>query len=177
MAYFRFNNSSILMPGDIMASGMKRALSVGCESRIVGDGIHDRFATQSADPETFRKWVNKGCSVLIAPHHGLESAYSPEFFLSLPVKDPRVGLVVVSDKAEPGPNDGTVHPNYQKREAAKVRGLRVRSQNDALEECLSVTTRKHGHCLVGLRGTDDIGVVVSHDLTWILTRGPEFLFV
>lgn len=41
---------------------------------------------------------------------------------------------------------------------------------------LSVTTRADGHCLVGFRGTDEVSVVVSQDLDWILTKGPERLF-
>jgi len=176
MAYFRFNKNSILMPGDMMESGMERALTVGCESRIVGDDIQARFAKQSAPPETFRKWVNRGCSVLVAPHHGLESAYSPEFFRSLPAADPRVGLVIISEKAEPGPSDGKLHPNYQRRDAGKVRGALVRNPKGTIEEKLSVTTRQDGHCLLGFRGADEIGVVVSHDLVWILTKGPEYLF-
>lgn len=176
MAYFHFNNSSILFPGDMMASGMKRALTVGCENRVVGDGIADTFAARSAAPETFRKWVNSGCSVLVAPHHGLESAYSPDFFLSLPASDPRVNLVVVSEKAEPGPYDGAVHPNYQKRDAGKVKGTWVRNDKGSIQECLSVTTRSQGHCLVGFRGTNEIGVVVSQDLEWVLTEGPECVF-
>jgi len=30
--------------------------------------------------------------------------------------------------------------------------------------------------LVGFRGTDDISIVVSKDLDWILTKGPKTLF-
>lgn len=75
-----------------MSSGMKRSLEVGCENRLVGEGTAEQFAKRSASAETLRKWINGGCSVLVAPHHGLESAYSPEFFASLPAEDPRVGL-------------------------------------------------------------------------------------
>ncbi len=176
MAYFWFNGNSILFPGDMMPSGMSKSLSIGCENRLVGDGFAERFAKQSASAETFRKWVNAGCSILVAPHHGLESAYSPEFFRSLPAQDPRVGLVVISEKTEPGPCDGKVHPNYQNRGAGKVRGMQVQNQNGMLQECLSVTTRSQGHCLIGFRGVDDIGVVVSQDLEWILTDGPQYVF-
>jgi len=176
MTYFRFNENSILLPGDMMASGMKHALSVGCESRVVGDGIAEKFAKQSCSPETFRKWVNAGCSILVAPHHGLESAYSPEFFLSLPPSDPRVDLVIISEKGEPGPNDGKVHPNYQSQQGRKVRGMLVQNQGGTFTNRLSVTTRQDGHCLAAFRGTNDVGVVVSHDLEWILTEGPKVVF-
>jgi len=174
MVYFRFGKSSILFPGDMMASGMKRAIEVGCENRLVGEGIAPQFARRSASAEMLRKWINKGCTVLVAPHHGLESGYSNEFFTSLPIADPRVGIVVISEKAKPRKDEGNVHSNYQNRE--KVKGLRVIKQDGAKEVRLSVTTRTDGHCLVGFRGSEEVSVVVSEDLDWILTKGPERLF-
>lgn len=176
MVYFCFNDNSILFPGDMMSSGMKRALEVGCENRLVGEGIAAQFAERSASAETLRKWVNSGCSVLVAPHHGLESAYSPEFFASLPIMDPRVGLVVISEKANPRESDGSVHNKYQTRDANKVKGMTVIRDNGTKDQKFSVTTRTNGHCLVGFRGTDEVSVVVSNDLDWILTKGPERLF-
>jgi len=174
MVYFRFNKNSILFPGDMMSSGMKRALEVGCENRLVGEGIAEQFAKRSASAEALRKWVNGGCSVLVAPHHGLESAYSPEFFASLPVADPRVGVVVISEKAKPRKDEGNVHSNYQSNE--KVKGISVIRDDGTKAKKLSVTTRTDGHCLVAFRGMDEISVVVSQDLEWIISKGPERLF-
>lgn len=174
MVYFCFNKSSIFFPGDMMASGMKRALEVGCENRLVGEGIAPEFAKRSASAETLRKWINGGCSVLVAQHHGLESGYSREFFESLPVMDPRVGLVVISEKAMPRKNEGKVHSNYQSSE--KVKGMRVIREDGKKALRQSVTTRTDGHCLVGFRGTDEVSVVVSQNLEWILSEGPETLF-
>jgi len=174
MVCFRFNKSSILFPGDMMASGMKRALEVGCENRTVGEGIAAQFAKRSASTETLRKWINAGCSVFVAPHHGLESGYSREFFDSLPLIDPRVGLVVISEKAKPQKKDGKVHTNYQNSE--KVRGIPVISDDGTKAKRLSVTTRTDGHCLIGFRGTDEISAVTSEDLEWIITNGPNKLF-
>ena len=174
MAYFRFNNNSILFPGDMMSSGMKDILESGCENRIVGEGIPSQFAKRSASAETFRKWINGGCSILVAPHHGLESAYSPEFFESLPVDDPKVDIVVISEKAKSRENEGDVHHNYQNSD--KVKGLQVIKQDGKKEKRLSVTTRTDGHCLVGFRGNNEISVVTSQDLEWILTKGPDQLF-
>jgi len=174
MVCFRFNRSSILFPGDMMASGMKRALEVGCENRRVGEGVPEKYRLESGSAQILRKWVNSGCSVLVAPHHGLESGYSPEFFRSLPTEDPRVGLVVISEKAKPRKGEGKVHTNYQSEE--KVKGATVIDEYSSKSDRLSVTTRTDGNCLVGFRGTDDLSVVVSHDLEWILTDGPEALF-
>lgn len=174
MVYFLFNKNSILFPGDMMASGMKRSLEVGCENRLVGEGIAAKFAKQSASAQTFRKWINSGCSVLVAPHHGLESAYSPEFFLSLPASDPRVDVVVISEKAKPSKDEGKIHTNYQSSD--KVKGISVIRDNGTRARKLSVTTRTDGHCLIGFRGTEDISVVVSQDLQWILKEGPDRLF-
>lgn len=177
MAYFWFNNNSILFPGDMMSSGMKRSLEVGCENRLVGEGTAEQFAKRSASAETLRKWINGGCSVLVAPHHGLESAYSPEFFASLPAEDPRVGLVVISEKSRPGEREGNIHQNYQDVKTNKVKGMEIIKDDGTREKNrLSVTTRADGHCLVGFRGTDEVSVVVSQDLDWILTKGPERLF-
>ena len=110
----------------------------------------------------------------MAPHHGLESGYSREFFLSLPVDDPRVGLVVISEKAKPRKDEGKTHSNYQN--ADKVKGMPVSKQDGSKESRLSLTTRRDGHCLVGFRRTQDVSVVVSQDLEWIVTKGPERLF-
>ena len=176
MVYFRFNKTSLLFPGDMMASGMKRALESGCENRLVGEGIPRAFAERSAEPETLRKWVNQGCSVLVAPHHGLQSAYSPEFFLSLPSSDPRVDLVVVSERAYSAEGTGQIHQNYQNRAANKVKGVLLKKHCGTPEHRLCVTTRRDGHCLIGLRGSDDIGVLVANDLEWILKDGPEYVF-
>ncbi|MBN2020838.1 MAG: MBL fold metallo-hydrolase [Sedimentisphaerales bacterium] len=174
MVYFMFSKSSIFFPGDMMCSGMKRAIETGCENRLVGEGIPFQFATQSARADTLRNWINTGCSVLVAPHHGLVSGYSNEFFSSLPVADPRVDFVVISEKAEPRKDEGKVHNNYQNSE--KVKGLQVIGQNGSKKMRLSVTTRTDGHCLVGFRGNNEVSVVTSQDLEWILTKGPCQLF-
>lgn len=55
MVYFRFNRNSIFFPGDMMPSGMKRALETGCENRLVGEGIPEQFATQSSRAGTLRE--------------------------------------------------------------------------------------------------------------------------
>lgn len=174
MACFRFNKNSIFFSGDMMASGMKHAIEVGCENRLVGEGIAAQFAKRSASAETLRKWINGGCSLLVAPHHGLESGYSREFFSSLPVDDPRVCGVVISEKTNPGKDEGNVHSNYQSAE--KVKGISVIREDGTKVNKLSVTTRADGNCLVGFRGNEDISVVVSKNLDWILTEGPDVLF-
>lgn len=174
MTYFRFNKNSILFPGDIMASGMKHALEVGCENRLVGEGVAAKFAKRSASTQMLRKWINRGCSILVAPHHGLESGYSPEFFLSLPIGDPRVRGVLISEKAKPSKGEGCVHCNYQSSD--KVKGVSVIRDNGTRTNKLSITTRTDGNCLIGFRGSEDISVVVSKNVEWILTDGSEFLF-
>jgi beta-lactamase superfamily II metal-dependent hydrolase len=174
MTYFRFNKNSIFFPGDIMASGMKHALKVGCENRLVGDGIAAKFAKRSGSPEMLRKWINSGCSILVAPHHGLESGYSREFFLSLPVDDPRVCAVLISEKAKSSKDEGNVHSYYQN--SKKVKGISVIREDGTRVNKLSITTRTDGNCLIGFRGSKDISVVVSKNLEWILTDGPNFLF-
>jgi len=175
MVYFRFNKNSILFPGDMMPSGMKRVLEIGSENRLVGDGIPAKYARCSANSSTFRTWVNSGCSVLVAPHHGLESGYSAEFFASLPLADPRVGIVIISEKTNPRRDQGKVHNNY--RDSKKVKGMLITHKDGVKEKRLSITTRTDGHCLVGFRGTDQTSVVVSQDLNWILTEGPDLLFI
>ncbi|MHC4759407.1 MAG: MBL fold metallo-hydrolase [Planctomycetota bacterium] len=176
MVYFRFSKNSICFTGDMMSSGMKHAIEVGCENRIVGDGIHAKFAKTSSSSESLQKWIRGGCSVLVAPHHGLESGYSSEFFSCLPVKNPRVELVVISEKESRGKSGGSIHNNYQSKEGEKVQGMKITKNDGSSENRLSVTTRSDGHCLIGFRGENEVSVVVSKDMEWILTEGPSWLF-
>lgn len=83
-------------------------------------------------------------------------------------------MVVISEKANPGENEGKVHTNYQNTQ--KVKGMGITRGDGTKERRLSLTTRTDGHCLVGFRGTNEISIVVSQDLSWILTEGPDLLF-
>lgn len=177
MMYLKYCGKTILLPGDMMPSGMKKILEKGSENRLTGDGILPKFSEET-DPKTpFSKLMREGgCSVLVAPHHGLESGFCPEFFDSLPESDKRVDLVVVSEKAKPGKNDGKVHPEYQTEK--RVRGMTVKKKDGSTEQNRrSITTRSDGHCLIGIRSPNELSVVISSDLKWILSEGPDALFV
>ncbi len=176
MLFLRFQKSSILLPGDMMTSGMDYAVNEGCENRLVGDGIHSKYAKESSKRDAFRRWVNSGCSVLVAPHHGLESGFPEALFDALPKKDQRVDLVVISERQHRKKTDGKIHEAYQSKKKGKVRGMPVQSDDGGSEERISVRTSSDGHCLIGCRGGNEIAVVTSEDLDWILTQGPNALF-
>jgi len=164
MVFLRFQNSSIILPGDMLTSGMDYAVNEGCENRLVGEGIPSSYAKRSSKRDTFRGWVNGGCSVLVAPHHGLESGFPEALFDALPKKDQRVDLVVISERRHGKKTDGKIHEAYQSTKKGKVRGMPVKGPDGSSETRASVRTSSDGHCLIGCRGSDEISVVTSQDL-------------
>jgi hypothetical protein len=106
-----------------------------------------------------------GLTVLVAPHHGLESCYSPELYDA--IKGGKPQLVVISEKRHLRETDGSVDSRYQKQEGAS--GLKVVKEGKE-ETCLSVSTINGWHILIVFGGTGRPKIYAEKDPVRLLTK-------
>jgi hypothetical protein len=144
MFYLRHGSNSILFPGDMTPEGMAHILAEGkgVEKRYtVFDRewarCHPEAHSQTNGQQSLKSLLqNRGLSILVAPHHGLESCYSHALYDAVKGEKPR--LVVISERRRAHENDGKTHANYQCDKGAS--GLKVNI--DGVEEtCRSLTTK------------------------------------
>ena len=88
--YFRHGSHTILFPGDMTPEGMAHILANG-------RGVQKRFSRfekgfaqkhqgwheETGSQPTLKELLGRGLTVLVAPHHGLESCYSKELFAAM----------------------------------------------------------------------------------------------
>jgi len=154
--FYRHGYHSLLIPGDINPDTFKHLLDEG-------DGLEKRYTKfdkrQSAlHPDWHKASGNQpglkdlleyhGLSILVAPHHGLESGYSEDLYQS--IKDDRPGLVVISEKRHKSETDGQVDPFYQSKDGAKGQDVYIEGNK---ESHYSVSTRNGHHILISFQGT------------------------
>ena len=154
--YYRHGYHSILIPGDITPDALKHMLygKEGTEKRYT---VFDRSQTikhpnwhnvSSDQPSLQALLVARSLSVLVAPHHGLESGFSEELYKV--IKGNKPDLVAISEKRHTSNTDGTVDSRYQTVDGA--RGLKV-NIGESQEQRFSVSTRDSNHILIMFQGT------------------------
>ena len=154
--YVRHGHQSVLVPGDITPDAMRVVLSDGdiVEKRYTFFGdlptgmpsdIHRRTSNQPGLRALLRE---RGLTVLLAPHHGLQSGYCEE--LAECIRGGRPSLNVISEKRHLAAQDGQVDSRYQSDDGAKGVDVDVDGKT---ERRASVSTRNGHHVLVVLRGT------------------------
>lgn len=156
MMYLRYGINTILLPGDMTPEGMKRILDggIGVEKRFTMfkpscKRDHPDWHLRTSDqPSLSNLLIRYGLSILVAPHHGLESCYSQELYDSMKEKKPQ--LVVISEKRYTRPQDGQLHRNYQREEGASKLNVSI---DGAVEKRTSVSTKNGHHILIVFNGT------------------------
>jgi beta-lactamase superfamily II metal-dependent hydrolase len=156
MLYLRYGVNTILFPGDMTPEGMEQIMDDG-------EGVEKRFTI--FEPKFIRDhpdWHEKtsdqpglgtlldehGLSILVAPHHGLESCFSQKLYDYMEGGQPQ--LVVISEKRHTRPQDGEIHDGYRGNEGAA--GLNV--WKDGNREKLHSLSTVNGHnILVVFNGT------------------------
>jgi beta-lactamase superfamily II metal-dependent hydrolase len=158
--WYRHSQFTALVPGDVTPEMLKKILNdeEGVQKRYSPIGkdvetngtlyketgkqrsLRDRFKKIRQPTGVEKKAKVMGLSILVAPHHGLESGYSED--LSKAVKPQ---LVVISEKVHDGKNDGTVDARYQCKEAAQ--SLTVKISGTDKKDCYSISTRGY-HILI-----------------------------
>jgi len=168
--FLRYGSNSILFPGDIPPEALEALLDEkqGSEKRYTR--FDRKFATSSdwhektADQPSLKSVLGShGLSILVAPHHGLESCYSPYLFKCMKNGKPR--LVVISEKRHKTPRDGKVDFRYQSKDGAN--GLDVEIDG-ITERRFSVSTRNGHHILIEFGGTGRPRVYASTDPTCLV---------
>lgn len=168
MFYFRHGGHSILFPGDMTPEGMRLILAEG-------DGAEKRFTrfynTSATAPDwhtttgtqpSLRYMLNTyGLSVLLAPHHGLESCYCQELYDaihgSLPTAPHKPKLVVLSERRKRHENDGNTDPRYYGETGGTGLPATVEGEN---RPCVPQLGTKTGlHILILFHGTGQPRVV------------------
>jgi len=170
--FYRQGQHTLLIPGDIMPEALDYLLEekIGCEKRYtIFDKLqslnHPMWHQKACDQPSLRTCLQTyGLTVLVAPHHGLESGYSDMLYSS--IKGSKPGLVVISEKRHVSDIDGKVEKLYQNQEGAF--GLLVNSENTS-EIRYSLSTRE-GHILVVFPGTGQPKVFVDKDPKILLQK-------
>lgn len=164
--YLRHGNNSILFPGDMTPEGMKHLLDEeeGAEKRYT---VFERQWTQdnpnwhkenSRQPALRKLLRDGGLTVLVAPHHGLESCYSEELYDAIKGGKPR--LVVISERRLTRENDGSTDQRYQSESGAS--GLTVQCEG-VVENRRSLTTKNGHHILIVFDGSGGPRVFAEKD--------------
>ena len=156
MLYLRYGQNTILFPGDMTPEGMERILDDGngvekrytiFEPSFVRD--HPTWHMETSDqPGLGTLLEESGLSILIAPHHGLESCFSQKLYDTISGGKPQ--LVVISEKRHTRPQDGTIHAKYQRADGAS--GLNVWIDGER-QKRYSVSTANGHHVLIVFNGT------------------------
>ncbi len=157
--YFRHGYQTLLIPGDCMPETMEYLLDekTGVEKRYT---IFDKTESEkhpgwnektSNQPSLKKNLQDYGLTILLAPHHGLESGYSEVLFNSIKGKKPK--LVVISEKRHTSENDGKVDDRYQSKDGAE--GLDVNIEGK-VEKRFSLATYNGHHILVVFPGTSNV---------------------
>lgn len=168
--YYQHGGHTLLLLGDMNPHVTSCVLDDG-------EGVEKRytvFRRTDVPPDWHIKTTNQpslrarlgatGCSVLLAPHHGLESGFSTELYEAM--KGGKPGLVVVSEKRHLTPSDGKIDGRYQGTEGSRGQDVLIEGARKFRN---SVTTMNGHHILVVFDGTGGTpGVFLEKDPTRLL---------
>lgn len=116
--YIRHGKHTIWIPGDVTPE-VHRHLIEGTQwvekrysdfSSSAGRYVSDYHSRTSTQPSVRNIFKDHGLSLLLAPHHGLESCFCQEIFDAIPGGKP--WLNIVSEKRHTGENDGSIDARY-----------------------------------------------------------------
>jgi len=155
VTYLRYGDNSILFPGDITPQAMEKILnqSEGVEKRFTvfnkhTQAAHPRWTTETFDQPSLKSRLKEyGLSILVAPHHGLESCYSPELYAA--IKNDKPGIVAISEMYGAGEGQGKIDGRYQSKDGSRGQYVKTAGED---EFCHSITT-KSNHILIRFNGS------------------------
>lgn len=166
IVYLRYGYHTILFPGDMPSEAMKWILdeNKGFEKRYTkfdrafaeGSIWHRETSNQ---PSLKKLFSERGLTILVAPHHGLESGFSADLYDAL--RDGKPNLVIISEKRHYRPEDGSVHGIYQSDSGAS--GLDVYVERELIKNRRSLTTRTDHHIALVFTGTREARVYAERD--------------
>ena len=156
--FYRHGFHTLLIPGDINPDTLNHLLDEGKgleKPYTVFDRrqntIHPTWHEITGNQPSLKSLLGShGLSILVAPHHGLESGFSENLYRAM--KDEKPGLVVISEKRHLSDTDGKVDSFYQSPDGAKGQKVYVDGKVDEKPH-YSVSTRDGHHILVLFQGT------------------------
>jgi len=156
VVFYRHGYHTILIPGDIDPEIMKLILNEneGLEKRYTifdrnQADVHPNWHIKTEDQPSLKSLLNNhGLSVLVAPHHGLESGFSDDLYNS--IKSNKPGIVAISEKKHLTEKDGKINSRYQSEDGAKGQHVYIEGKK---EFRYSISTRQGHHILITFSGT------------------------
>jgi hypothetical protein len=166
MLYYRYGANSILFPGDMPPEAMTWILDelpgTGKRMSVLDSRNtlqHPDWALSTGNQPALRSLLQeRGLTVLVAPHHGLESCYSEDLIGA--VKGGKPDIVLISEKAHTSPTDGSVDARYKGQDAAN--GLYI-SIDGRDELAYSHSTAQGHHMLVVFDTSPTPRIYASND--------------
>lgn len=171
--YFKYGDQSILIPGDITPEALEQILDEkeGSEKRYSifsrSASANDWHVKTGGQPSLRDQLKNHGLTILVAPHHGLESCYSQKLYDT--IKDSKPSLVVISEKKHWGENDGKVDERYRGEKGAK--GIDVNIEGTIEKQRYSVSTCNGYHYLIKFTSQKKVEVYGEKDPLKLLDKG------
>lgn len=173
MLYLRHGDHSILLPADMPPESMEHVLKRGrgTEKRFTvfdpGQALtHPTWHEATGDqPDLATLLKQHGLTVLVAPHHGLESGWSDALYSS--IKGGKPGLVVISEKRHLSDTDGSVDQRYQSKDGSMGAEVEIDGKK---ERRYSVTTRSGHHVLVVFPGSGQSRIYAESDPNRLLAK-------
>lgn len=165
LLFLRYGDHTILFPGDMTPEGMKCILNEtnGLEKRYtVFDSSFSEDSNwhrETSNQPSLKKLLSEySLTVLVAPHHGLESGYSQDLYDAMADKKP--GIVVISEKRYLNAQDGLICQKYQTKDGAS--GLKVNIEGKE-ETKYSLSTKGGHHTLMVSPGTGQPKIYMEKD--------------
>jgi len=164
--YLRHGNHSLLVPGDVTPDALRTVLK-GAKSvqrrytwfgKAPAGARKDSHCATGTQPVLRDLVAKNGLSVLVTPHHGLESGFCPELFES--IEGHKTELNVISEKRHSTDGCGDVDGRYQSRETSTSVEVDVEGR---MESRHSVSTRDGQHILLVFRGTGKLRAYLRED--------------
>lgn len=154
--FYRHGKHTLLIPGDIPPeilelilegkNGLEKRYTIFDKNQMAE---HPDWHKETSDQPTLKSLLaTYGLSVLIAPHHGLESGFSKNLYDAL--KSGKPGVVAISEKKHLSDNDGKVAQLYQSKEGAIGQYVEIEGER---EFRYSISTCNGHHILIILQGT------------------------
>jgi hypothetical protein len=173
MFYLRHGENTILFPGDMTPEGMKHVLDEedGAEKRYTKfdrqfTKDHPDWHTKTGTQPSLKSLLKKhGLTILMAPHHGLESCFPADLYDVILGGKPQ--LVVISEKRHASERDGKVHEQYQKEDGAS--GLTIETEGQ-IQKRRSLSTVNGHHILIVFNGNGRPKVYADKDAGKLLSR-------
>lgn len=173
MFYLRQGNHSILFPGDMTPEGMERILADEDSTQkrfTVFDHetaeAHPKWHWQTEDQPSLGSQLKEyGLTILVAPHHGLESCFCEKLYKY--IKGGKPALNIISDRRNKKDSKGEVDERYDDPQWSA--GLTVEIDGESSIKYAAFTKDGH-HIVAAFAGTGRPKVFMSKNAEELIEK-------